>query len=391
MKKPSLNIRPRQLARSLRPALLLALAGLASCAGKKHARSDDPAAPRQAVAPSDLVQSPVSRAADNGLEVAWWVVTSSDEEIGRALASYLPAPLPVDPGVAALWEANGLRLVTIPLDEIEEVQSRLSMAGAIQRQWLGQTPSWTDTITGPAWSRNRTFVLDAGRLSLGPGRLRLLTRCWTVPVPVAPSEADPSPAAALHIELLLQHKEEGRGSERASLATEMPGSSEALDAGLVFRRLLAEMTVTQGDAYLILPYKPGVPWGGAPADDATPPSGGDGSNGSESTPPTDPSDPQSSLPSRTEEPIPRLGEVMRGTPEARPTTDPPKPAGSEIVGPPEAPAITIGEGLLTNDGVRQPTAFNPDPGTRAVWRADRPARAVLILIPRVPDRFRLIE
>ena len=89
--------------------------------------------------------------------------------------------------------------------------------------------------------------------------------------------------------------------------------------------------------------------------------------------------------------MPRLGEVMRGTPEARPTSEQPKSPGSEVVGPPEAPAITIGEGLLTNDGVRQPTAFNPDPGTRAVWRADRPARAVLILIPRGPDRFRLIE
>lgn len=330
----------------------------------------------------------MGRASDNGLEVAWWVVSGTDTEIAEALQEYLPRPLPMDPGVAALWEANGLRVVTIPARRLEAVQSRLAMIGAIQRQWLGQAGVWTDAITGPSWSGSRTIALDSGRLALGPGSLRLLTRCWTVPVPVAASEADPSPAAALHIELLIQHKERD-GLDRTGSALDMPTRLDPLDDGLVFRRLLAELTVSEGDVYLILPYPAGVEWGGR-------------------SPATPEPEPESAAepnaePSRKSdtEPVPRLGEVRRaggGDLSASPAAREKK--SGESIGPPGVQVMSLGEALLTTQGVRPPTTNPPEPsdvyrpdeaGEAKSWRAERPARAMLLLIPRVPDRFRLIE
>lgn len=370
----------RRVSGAARRALVASLAILACGCGSKSARlASDPRT--SAVAPTDLAASPVVRASENGLEVAWWVVTSNQAAITAAMAPYLGRPVPLDDQTRALWEANGLRMVAVPVARLDELRQSMAIVGAIQRQWLGQTPMWTDTVTGPAWSGHRSLALDSGRLSLGAGRLRLLTRCWTVPVPVLPQESDPSPAAALHIELLPQHLE--AADVRGGGGGLMPiGASEdtadPLADGLVFRRLLAEMTVSQGDAYVIIPQRSGADWTLPAADDA-------------SGPANRPQESREAEPTAAPPHVPGIGRVSRdvsdspSAPAAQPDAD-----AAFSHGPPEVPAISLGEALLTSAGARDPKAVIPDPGSKGVWRADRPARAILVLIPRVPDRFRLI-
>lgn len=298
----------------------------------------------------------------------------------------------MDPAVAALWEANGVRIVSIPMDQLDLVQHELATVGAVQRQWLGEATTWTDCLTGPPWTGTRTLALDSGRLALGPGRLRLLTRCWTIPVPVAPSEPDQAPAAVLHIELLIQHKEDA--VNRPALSMAPLDTTDALGAGLVFRRLLAELTVTEGSALVLLPYKPGAPWGGGddvPSDHATtdPEPARDATSTAHADQQHAATDPRAPL-ADGDEVLPGLGEVVRH-PGSRDSATPGTPGDPSGVGPPEAAVMTIGELLMTRGGVRPPTRSNPNPTSRAPWRAEQPSRAMLVLIPRVPDRFRLIE
>ncbi|MBX3358322.1 MAG: hypothetical protein KF745_07825 [Phycisphaeraceae bacterium] len=342
-------------------ACMTAAGLLASCGGEPVA-----------VRPSDgtgamAAASPVVVGGDNGLELRWWVSSASPAEFGAVLAEYAARPVPLDPGQKRMLEANGLRCVAVPLEQLPEVQSRLSVIGAMQRQWLGQAPAWIEAVPGPSRPGGQTIAMHDGPLRLGPGRLRLLARCWTIPVAPRAGSAGGS-EAALHIELIPQHEEPKRDelSDSAGRLRLNPTPAAVEDQGLLFSRLHVTMEVAEGDAYLLVPELPDTMWEARTEGEATAegtasrPAGAGGGSGS----------------------APPIGQVVRESETG------PKPGREQATGdrgrtgppgPPSAQLPTLGQAMLMS------VVKIPDSGV------DRTVRAVVLLVPRVPKEYRLVR
>lgn len=240
-----------------RGALGILLAGLAGCGGGAHTAPPPPPEPGR----------PVVRGAENGLEMWWWVVSEEHAPAIPLLLPYADRPAPMPPEQVDALRRGGFRVVSVPLEELEGLQSRLPTIGAVQRQWLGQAPEWTDVISGPRRQRRTTVDVGDGLLALEPGRLRMLLRCWIVP---DPATADTQwPAGAVHIDLAPQHVPDERHA-RPALAGPRPTLPEQ---GLVLSRFAVSFTMRGGEALLLVPETTTADWSApapAPAPDQPP-------------------------------------------------------------------------------------------------------------------------
>lgn len=343
---------------------------------------------------NDLSEAPVLSAPgrgglgiEAGLEVGLVASTADRREIAVALAPYLDDLSTVDAELRGLWDANGLRVARVPLSAWPEVSGRLKLSGATQRQWMSPASGWVEIVRGPERPRGQTIALDAERLELPPGRLRMLARCWSTPAaPGGGDGAAPNPTAVnaqLVVELLPQHAESESTAKSLRLSEPRGRGQDPLDAGLAFSRLLLRFTVRGSDpaaeqaghVILLIPERPGVDWrafaegesdsvgesmGGATADSGAV--------------------------------VPRVGEVVRGTSK-------PLASGSRLSGSPGGDAWTAGD-FGDGAGPIAPTVptlgeslFGIERGPVSAdgeQREPTGARALVVLVPRVPAAFRLL-
>lgn len=284
---------------------LMVLFALVGCGGTTEPRGPQPPSPAQ----------PGVRGADAGLEMHWWIVSGDGRPVGATLAPYVERPIPVPDTMRERWRLSGLRLVSVPTAELDAIARTLPLAGPVERQWLGQRPAWTDAVRGPHMPRGGLITLDAGDLLLPPGRLRMLARCWAMPMPAA----DKGVPAGLRLELAPQHAESITPEARIEMDTGLRPRPRIEDEGMVFTRLVLEMIAVEGEALLIVPESRDAEWGTVPSGDL-------------------------SLP--------------------------PPQSGPPLVRPP-----TLGEAMLSLPAVD----------------AARGARAIVVLVPKTPERFQLIR
>lgn len=187
------------------------------------------------------------------------------ESVGDVLAPYLDRPVPMTDQERERWRLNGLRIVNVPIGDLAAVRARLSIAGPIHAQWLGEPPGWTVIAAGPRSRRGLVVAGDDGETDLGPGRLRLLARCWSVPL------AADDARAGLRLELTPQHEETLDIDESLELEAGLRPTPTTLEAGRVFARLALGATVTEDTALVIVPAPPEERWGGAGEPPAAPP------------------------------------------------------------------------------------------------------------------------
>ena len=209
--------------------------------------------------------APAVRGAQNGLEICAWPVDDrpsagdgapAHARVAEALHPYLDRPLPVLTQQADLWRRIGLRLVAVPIEDLELVRSKLRMAGPMNRQWLGQLPQWTPTVDGVRERGGRTLSLPEGPLNIGPGTLRLLTRAWTGPGELASD----SVTAALRVDVVPQHQEPDQLSDLQRAARGLPPRRPTLDSGLIFSRFALSFTMDPTSALLVVPESPEANW-----------------------------------------------------------------------------------------------------------------------------------
>lgn len=294
----------RQMSFRLAAAMALGAAalGLASCGGT----SRSPTKPH-------AVSAGV-RGADTGLELHWWIVVDDLRAIAAAFEPYMDQSIPAPESRRNRWHDNGLRLLSIPTADVDSLSRQLPIIGPIERQWLGQRPAWTDAVRGPHLREGGLVSLDSGDVMLPPGRLRLLIRCWAMPMP-APDGAVP---AGLRVELAPQYADSTAPDSRIELDTGLRVRLRTEEEGMVFTNLVLEMIAVEGRAILIVPESPRVDWSNPPPADAP-----------------------------------------------------------EPVGPAFHPPPSLGEAMLTLPG----RSLNQTTG----------ARAVIVLVPRTPERFKLIR
>ncbi len=307
------------------------------------------------------------------LNVSWWVLPNEPSQVAedssrleRVLGTYQSRDLEVPDEQIRLWRENGLRVIAVPTNEVEEIRTALRASGPVEQQVLAQSGTWKSAYRGPAWTGSALLRLDNGPLELPAGALRAMVRSWLVPVPASANKTtvaregeepastpvaapvsgewaprprvaaapapqlSPASAAALQFELALQHQETRRpvSEFQAALAIDTPKTLN--DDGLVFWRLTLGGRLRAGWSYLIVPVEPGVEWK------------------------------SSALDRLAEQGAAKVGEGTGVGPGAI--------AGPALRAPP-----TLGEALLS-DAVR--------------GRPDR--RNVLVLTPNVPERFELL-
>lgn len=354
-------------------AALLALASTPACTSRQASVSESGGGVGGG---GEFALSPVVAGSAAGLEVFTFLSSADDEQFARALAPFTLEPVPIQPGLAQLWSQHGLRLVSVPITELQALSRRLGLSRSTERQWLGQATSWTEIVSAPERTQSFTIALDAERLRLPPGHLRLLTRAWIVPLtptPLPPTDQTNTqrndantPDAGLTIELVPQHRESRTRDDRIGISLDLPTLEPGAE-GLVFSRLLARMTVRAGRAFVLVPERPGVVWD-QPAPEKPP-----------AVEPAGVSEPAA--------PAPKIGEVVRGKKNA-PSGNVPTSGDSENAGSPSGPYVpsvaTLGDALLRpwmDRSVARPTSVNSP--------LNQGARTVVILYPRVPERYRL--
>lgn len=305
--------RPAAIVRASAAALAASL--LLGCAGG----GADVATPEASVS-ADRPIAPVVRGAEAGLESRLWVVENRPGVLAGALGAYRS---PASAGATSeAWEANGLRVFEIPLDELDHALSSLPTVGPRHRQWMGLLPEWVEVVKGATLASERVVDLDNGPVHIGPGRFRLAARCWVSPavgagpegpgarmtLEIVPQILMTDPRAPSTLERLIDGERDAPGSRRDVLA---------------FDRLRLRVDASGDSAIVIVAERPGADWSAA----------------------------ASSRPETEAEGIP-------------------SDYGPRFPAPP-----SLGELMLTN---------------RALPDSMGDARIIVILVPRVPERFELL-
>jgi hypothetical protein len=229
---------------------------------------------------SQLDPSPGVSGAQSGLELQWWRVDDRNNALGRTLARYADRPVPMHESVRTLWQENGLRVVSVPIDELTALRTDMWRQARNQRQndqldgvfrggssdrtgltrvhdeWLGQRPRWTEIASGPVMPSGAVLALDSGRVRLGPGRVRLLARCWTIPLTGLSSRVP----AGLRVELALQWADMAPRRSSQPTLDKVSIARAAQDEGLIFTRFVAEMIAVDGEALVIVTESPNARW-----------------------------------------------------------------------------------------------------------------------------------
>jgi len=217
-----------------------AIALVGGCAGDGAAQASHPA-------------SPAERPETAGMELCWWIVGDSGEggvAINTLLAPYEARPVPLSWRAVEAWHANGLRVMTVPIDDVPALRRSLMPVGAVQTQWLGQATRWTEIARGPTLATPMVIGTDSGPLSLAAGgHLKLAMRCWST-ASAWSAETNGPTLGALQVEIAPIFMP---APARQVLGRTM---SEA-EPPLVFSRLGLESTLLGEEAILIIAEGPG--------------------------------------------------------------------------------------------------------------------------------------
>ena len=197
-----------------------------------------------------------------GLSVESWVIRDKDFALARALADLSASPEWLDGETAALWRSNGLRVLSMPIEQLTSLRQSLPAGGPTENRELGESTSWTPIATGPDLA-DRVLRLDSGLLEVGPGQVRLLARSWIEPVILTEQNQGEQAAMSrvgsrVRIELAPQYAE--RLAARSPLQIEAERRPSAVDRGLVFDRLVLSMLVGGDMAIVLIGESPDVDW-----------------------------------------------------------------------------------------------------------------------------------
>ena len=222
------------------------LAGLvcsiASCGSQPAKATPPPALPR-----------PTTR----GLQMLWWGFDDGGDPaaLSRILREYVANSIPLGRTQQKAWVANGLRMVSVPRADLPELERALKVNGT-QRKSLGEVTAWGTLASGPQWGGEQPLQMEAGELTLGPGRLRLIARSWTASDVVAARDGNPGLLRFVtRVEMGVQHEEQEQESDRNPLDPAVK-LRRIQDAGLVLSSTVVGFDIWPREAILIFPEPP---------------------------------------------------------------------------------------------------------------------------------------
>lgn len=281
------------------------------------------------------------RPSGDGVVVEYWVSDLSAPSLARALGRV--RRYEVGGRRADAWKSNGLRVYQGPTADLIPAAAGITMTPQTRRETLPMLHRWTPIATGRRWDSGVDVWLDQqdwgeadeagsvavsmGRLSLGPGSLRLLARTWVAAglTEFSRDGSGPGVPLVMVLEMAPQHFT-GSAARTIDLAA-VARPSQARDDGQFFERLRLELECEPGQTVLIVPAHPREEW-----PDGSPGGHGPGGLGA-------PRDGYSS------EPEPQNSEPT--------VPDGPRVLREHVAGPRLPDLLTLGEAMLTDARVGQ--------------------------------------
>lgn len=196
---------------------------------------------------------------DNGLLLRKWVVSDDTERIGTALMRYQDGVL-LNPAQESRFRRDGLRLVRVRADQLEDLLGELGVGPSDVTAWHGQVLEWRELHHRSVVGSGAALAVSGRVRSIPPGRLRMMGRCWTI---LMENEV------YLSLQLLPQ-----------LVRPQVPSLYQLLGdpdlQGEVFRCLAIEIELQPGYAYVLTGEAPAISWG-RPSEPRSEPSAAHGS------------------------------------------------------------------------------------------------------------------
>lgn len=180
-------------------------------------------------------------------------VRDASPTIASVLGAYETRPVPGDPALLYRWRLAGLRVVAIPIEEVDEVLDLLVRAGTgDERQWT-QVPNWSPIVAGP-WEESEVVGTGERVARVGEGRTRLLARAW-----FEPWIGDGGLETTMRLEFVPQRERPRAGRTLSPIDAPGRPGGEA-DAGPVFNELALTLRASGDEAYVIVGAREDEDW-----------------------------------------------------------------------------------------------------------------------------------
>jgi len=281
--------------------------------------------------PKEPVQVPIAEQnTADGLELRLWPIEDTPGALARTLAPYERPDSPIDARTLRRLKDSGLRALIVPTTDLDAIAASLKIRGKAEIQTSRDRSEWSIFVASKGWQTYATIRSADGNLVLGGGQLRLLGRAWVAP---GPFEHGTTPAV-LRVEIMGRHIEQKDTNAKIEDALR-PQLRRPLDEdGLPLKSLSASFELTRGQSLLLVPEYPDTDW----VRDAR-------------------------LPNYIEKEPEKTAEAAEEDQTAK---------GTGPI-PPDVP--TLGHALLSD----------------ALFGLKPKRRAVLVLVPRLPQEFRLFR
>ena len=236
----------------LRPLLCLLVAlALPSCAVQPTAQAplqdNDAAAaqdpPTNAAPRRDGVKHPLSNT-EHGLRLRQWRIAERPD-IPEVLMRHADA-WSLDEPLLRTFEHNGLRLLRVPAENIENLLADLGGASRDVEGWHGQAYDWRDVVTRAVDPDGVAVAVDGRVRRFAGGYMRLLIRAWTLQMEHGPR---------LCLQIIPDY------DRTASSPLDQALGRKGF-AGEPFASLWVELLLERGFAYLLTCDAPGLKWDG---------------------------------------------------------------------------------------------------------------------------------
>lgn len=308
-----------------------------------------------------IVTAPPSAQGEPGLEIVVWTCDDTQFAVGRLLAPYLDQPVPMAEADRAAWRALGLRVVAVPVSQVDALIAASRPITPVQRQRFGLLAWWTPVVRGPALPGSVPGP-DARLIKTDGGRARLIARTWTEPDLSTGTLRD-----VVRADLAIQVESRSRPLPDITQIESRPAIT---DAGLVIESSLTSFTADGRTAIVIVAEEPGVDYASLPEPVARP-------------------DPLAGATAG-----PGVADSAGPPAEAAPATPAAFTPSGTGIGPTPPRDRTLGEWMLSSPGVT-PVAGRPGQGPRKVFvvlvpnpggqPAPNPSQAPAPATPPAPD------
>ncbi|MBT8485919.1 MAG: hypothetical protein HKO59_15590 [Phycisphaerales bacterium] len=227
-------------------AIVATLLGV-GCATTEMTQTPTPISDRGAIARAVLPS------ADSGLQVReWHVADTPAADLGPTLLRFGVVDT-LEDGVTQGLARNGLRLVLVEVDRVDELLAALGGASLDRDGWYGQAYDWRPVATADLMRPAETVAVDGRVRRLQGGTLRLLVRGWTLLMEDGP---------VLQLELRAEHDRRQPTRIDQVLGRTPPGRER-------FDGVAVEVMLEPGNALVLTCESPSVDWDADAAAPAT--------------------------------------------------------------------------------------------------------------------------